>query len=267
MKTIIAGTDFTSSSTNACRYAAFLAEKLNCKLILFNLFYEPMIHSNIGLFGISYENEKKRSEKKINKLISELKLSFPKINISQFVKSGSFSDELKDFSSAHQVEVAVMGLKTKDKISKFIYGSHGVDIAGKIEAPVIIVPERYKNHKLSEILLAVDNSEKLKKSTLRGFERLVKLTNSNVDLLYVRTPNELFIPVLQSIKINNVKKEVDIVKSKNINDGINRYRKKKSADLIAIVSKQHSIIYNMFSESHTKKIAFDAKVPVMAIHE
>lgn len=267
MKTIIAGTDFSPSSENACRYAALLADKLSCKLTIFNLFQVPILHTNMGLYGINYNSQKKNSEEKVSNLIMDLRRSFPKININSFVTSGSFSEELEEFTRLHKVEVAVMGLKSKDKISKFLYGSHGVNVAGKINSPVIIVPETYKKHELSEILLSVDNSEKLEKPTLKGLERFVKLTKVKLDILYVRTPDEIFNPVVKALKINNEKMDVEIIKSKDINTGIDRYRKEKGSDLIAIISKHHSIFYNMFSEVHTKKIAFAAKVPVMAIHE
>lgn len=267
MKTIIAGTDFSSSSENACKYAALLANTLNCKLTIFNLFQVPIFHTNMGLFGITYNSQKKNSENKVSDVIKQLNKLFPKIKINGFVTAGDFSEELSEFTRAHKVEAAVMGLKSRDNISKFLYGSYGVNIAGKINTPVIIVPESYKKHELSEILLSVDNSEKLNKSTLKGFERFVKLTKSKLDILYVRTPDEIFNPVVKTLKINNEKKEVAIIKSKDINTGIDRYRKEKGSDLIAIVSKRHSVFYNMFSEVHTKKIAFVAKVPVMAIHE
>ncbi|MEI8136012.1 MAG: universal stress protein [Bacteroidota bacterium] len=54
MKTIIAGTDFSASSVNACKYAAFLAQKLNCKLTLLNMFDAPIVHSNVLLSKYSY---------------------------------------------------------------------------------------------------------------------------------------------------------------------------------------------------------------------
>ena len=67
-----------------------------------------------------------------------------------------------------------MGLEAKDRMSKFIYGSHSIDIAGKIDCPVIIVPSKYKTHKLSKIVLTVDSNEKMHKPTLSGFEKFVE---------------------------------------------------------------------------------------------
>ncbi len=267
MKTIIAGTDFSTSSINACRYATELAQISKCKLVIFNLFESPVIHSNVGLYGFSYESIRKVSADKTDKLLKQLKLEFPKVNISAFATNGAFKDELKYFIKAHRVEAAVMGLETKKRIAKFIYGSHGINLIGKIDCPVIIVPSGYKVHKLSKVLLAVDNNEKLLRSSLKGFERFIKDTGIKVKVLHVRTEDEIFNPVISTLSINGKKLPIDIIKAKDIQDGVKKHCALGDISLVAIISKKHSLFYNLFSESNTKKIAFVSKLPVMSIHE
>jgi len=267
MKTIIAGSDFTPSSVNACKYAALLADKLKCKLTIFNLFQAPVIHSNMGLYGISYTSERKAHENKTDKLINEIQKSFPKLKISEIVTSGSFNYELENFAKEHLIEAMVMGLAAKDRISKFIYGSHGVNIAGKIECPVIIVPEKYTKHKISSVLLAVDNNEKLAKSSLSGFEKFLKLAKAKLDIVHIRTEDELFHPLTFKMTINSKKAPIEIIKAKDIETGIKKCCSGGKYDLVSIISKKHSAFYNFFSETNTKKVAFVSKVPVMSIHE
>ncbi|MCE3227701.1 MAG: universal stress protein [Bacteroidetes bacterium] len=267
MKTIIAATDFTSSSVNACRYAAMLAERLNCKLVLFNLFEAPVIHSNMGLYGISYTAQRQSSQLKAQKLENDLNRLFPKVKTDFFVTSGSFKEELEYFTSSHLVEAAVMGLKTKNSISKFIYGSHGVNIAGKINTPVIIVPENYKSHKISKIALGVDNNEKLYKTSLLELEHIVKGLNAKLKPVHVRTEDELFKPMQNDIKFNGAIIPIKTMESKNIETGIKRYCSLNSIDMIVTLSKSHSVFYNLFSESFTRRIAYATKIPVMALHD
>lgn len=267
MKTIIAGTDFSPSSVNACKYAALLAQKLNCKLTIFNLLEAPIIHSNVGLYGISYTSVRQTSNAKISKLIGQLNKLFPRVQVNAFVTLGSFEAELENFTDSHMVEAAVMGLEAKNKISKFIYGSHGIRVAGKINAPVIIVPERYKKHKLNKVLLAVDNNEKLRKSSLTVFEKFIMDSKAKLELLHVRTQDEVFDPVAASIIINGKETQIKVIKAEDIQDGLKKHCRKASVDLVTIISKKHSAFYDFFVESNTKKVAFVAKVPVMAIHE
>lgn len=267
MKTIIAGTDFTTSSINACKYAGFLAQKLNCKLTIFNMFEAPVIHSNVGLYGISFTEQKTKSVDKTGHLIEKLQELFPEIKINQFISNKGFKYELENFTSKHQIEAAVMGLAAKNRISKFIYGSHGIDIAGKINCPVIIVPEKYKEHKLNKVLLAVDNNEKLRKTSLYGFENFMIESKTKLTVLHVRTEDEIFNPVTDELEINNKKFPIEIIKANDVQDGIKKYVIKSDIDLVTIISKTHMAFYNFFSESNTKKVAYVAKVPIMTIHE
>lgn len=267
MKTIIAGTDFTPSSYNACKYAAFLAQKLNCKLVLFNLFDTPIVHSNMGMYGVIFTDFKKTSESKIAKQIKDLDILFPGLKMASFVSGGSFKEELKKFTKEHFVEAVVMGLEAKDKLAKFIYGSHGVEIAGRISAPVIIVPEKYKEHYLEEILLTVDNVEKLHKTVLTGLGNIVKQIKAKVEVLHIRTGHELILQTSGTLKIGNYKYDIETKRAKNLKNGIKNYCKHRTVDLVILISRRHSVFYNLFSESNTKKIAYDMNVPVMAIHE
>ena len=268
MKTIIAGTDFTPSSVNACHYAAMLAQKLNCKLVIFNLFQAPVLHSNSGLYGISYTSVKKTSEQSTEKLVQELSILFPALKISPFSTAGSFEDELETFTSHRRIEAVVMGLEAKTRISKFIWGSHGVNVIGKINSPAIIVPEKYRNHRLETILLAVDNTDKLKTASFKVVEKFAKLTQAYLKLLHVRTPDEVIAPGKTTVlKVNKVGQEVAQENAKTIEDGIKWFCRNQEIDLVTIVSRKHSVFYNLFNESVTKRVAFSAKVPIMAIHE
>lgn len=267
MQTIVAGTDFTKSSLNACNYAAMLAQMYKCKLVLFNLNDVSWIHANSGLFLLDMYKTKRKNERKAKKQLEDLKLLFPKLEINTFVSSGSFKKEIKTFTEHHQVKLIVMGLAEKNHFYKSIYGSHGVDIAGKLEAPVIIVPEKFKKHTISNALLAVDNSEKLHSSSLKEFEYLIKTIKPKVNILHCRTKDEIFEPQKKEIKLANISYKINVLPIKNLEKGISKFNQEQAIDLVTIISKKHSLFYNLFAESNTRKIAFNTNVPVMAIHE
>ena len=267
MRTIIAGTDFSKSSINACRYAAMLAQKLNCKLTLFNLFEAPIIHSNMGLYGYSYISLRRENEERTFKLVKVLQEEFPKLKINQFVTSGAFKNELQDFIKSHYIAAAVMGLESKHKFSKSIFGSSGTNLIGKINTPVIIVPESYKQHKLNKIALAVDSSEKLHKATLDDFGTIIKKMDVQLELIHVRTDAEFINPTITSLTINKKKLPILNIPAKDLQLGIKKYCVKNRPDMMATISKKHSVFYNFFIESDSKKIAFVTKAPVLVIHE
>jgi len=267
MKTILAGIDFTPSSHNAALYAAMLAKSTNSKLLLFNLFEVPVAHANSGLFFISYNAVREGSEDRMSFLMRDLRSRFARLKVDSLVVTGSFKKEIEKFVQSHQVEAVVLGLAAKTKLSRFIYGSHATDIAGKLTVPVIVVPEKFKEHRLRSILLGVDCYEKLRQTPMRRFLGIVAHTKAKVRVLHVRTKEEIFTPLPAPIKLNESSCKVETVFAKDVEEGINRYVAKNNCDMISIISRRHAHFYDFFAETHTRKLAFVSKVPVMAIHE
>lgn len=268
MKTILAGTDFTPSSVNACRYAALLAQKLNCKLVIFNMYQTPVYHSNMGLMGLSFPALKRESKQGIETVISQLSEDFPALRMIAFASPGVLKGELESFINKHRVAAVVMGLEAKDKLSKFIYGTKGVSIGGKLKAPVIIVPEQYRDHHAETLLLAVDNLKKLATGPLGQVAKFVKDGQLYLKVLHVRTPEEIIgQTIAKALKIGTVRQEIEMQKASTIEKGIKKYCNGNEIDMIVIVSRKHSVFYNLFNESVTKSMAFASKIPVMAIHE
>jgi nucleotide-binding universal stress UspA family protein len=159
-----------------------------------------------------------------------------------------------------------MGLGTKTRLSQYIYGSHSTDIAGRIKCPVIVVPESYKKHLIKTLLVCVDNAEELHNSNLHDIENFIRLSKVKLKLLHVRTENEIFNPIEQGTIILGKKYKLETLKAKYIEDGVLKFCKANKTDLIAVISKPHSVFYSLFAETHTKKLAFASKVPVIAIH-
>ena len=209
MKTIVVGTDFSASSKNATLYAAMLASSCNCKLILFNLIEVSWMHANSGLFLVETANNKHEHEQKIKRQLADLKILYPKLEVSYYVQEGSFKRGIKKFIETHEVKMVVMGLQEKNKFYKSVYGSHGVDIAGKLNAPVIIVPQQYKNHSVNHVLLAVDNTEKIYKTSLKGFEGFLKETKCSLDMVHFRSEEEVFTPKSKVIKLNKAQYKIE----------------------------------------------------------
>jgi len=267
MKTILTTTDFSASSLNACHYAAMLAVKFRCKLTILNLFDIPLVHSNSGLFFMSFQNTREDHGKNLKKLESSLHQQFPKLLIESIVSSGSLKNEVQSLIDTHEIIAVVMGLGTKEKLNRFLFGSHSTDLAGKIKSPVIIVPEKYKQHQLHSILLGVDNNEKLYHAKLEQFESFVKSSRVKLKLVHIRTEDEIFHPIQMEIILNHKKQKIINVNAKNIQTGIVGHANNFDFDLIAIISKKHNVFYEMFSETNTKQIAFASNLPVMAIHE
>ncbi len=262
-KTILVGIDYTKSSGNAVEYAAMLAEQGNASLMLFHIFEAPVVHTNSGMYFISYKAIKETSETKLENYRDILKEKYPRLHIEILTSSEPFQMQIEDLIRRRKVQYIVLGLETKSRISKFIYGSHGTSIAGKVNCPVIIVPQKYKDHKLVKAILAIDNLQTATYPILKKVKDFSLYFKTGISTVHVKTPANFFFND-NSAKAKKMKLEV--VEAKSFTDGIAEYAKDKNADLITIVSQSHSVLYKFFNETNTKTIAFQSRIPVMAIH-
>ena len=156
-KTILVGIDYTKSSDNALDYAVMMAKKGNASVMLFHIYETPVVHTFSGAYFVSYKEMQGYNMARLERYKSKLEERHPSIHFSVFASYKSFKAGVNDLIKSRKVHYVVLGLESKSRFSRFIYGTTGLEVAGKISCPVIIVPEKYKQHKLHKSVLALDN--------------------------------------------------------------------------------------------------------------
>lgn len=262
MRNVIAGTDFSIASVNACRYAAMLAKQIGGKLTLFNLYDAPVVHENAELEKFEHDKNEKQMEKLLAKLVDD----FPDVNINYKLTHGAFIDELSELVKSTGHSILVFGLAPKSWFQRFVYGSHSTALAGKVNTPVIIVPSSYRDHRLKKAIVAVDAKSDIYNAPLKTFSRLLESTNVKLMAVHVTGSDGKANLPEKTISINEKSFRINVVPSRSIEKGLNHFTEENNIDLITVLSKSHPVLENVFSESVTKRVAYTAKVPVLAIH-
>lgn len=265
--TILVGIDYTKSSENALYYALMLAKKKAAKVVLLHVFDFPIVHTYSGLYTLDYKSLKENDLSKLEQVKKLALKKHPGADVEIISTSESVKTFVKELVDKKKIDYVVLGLETKTKISKFIYGTTGVDLASKIDCPVIIVPESYKVHKLKHALITVDNKHNIKKRSVEKVKKFAKRYECSQEIIHIKTEDEFLMIYERNPKKDNEKWNVKTIEAKSFGDGINKYTKIKNTDLIVLFSHSHSAFYNFFNETNTKLIAFQSKTPVMSIHE
>lgn len=263
---IIVGIDYTKSCVNALNYAKLLAHHSNSELVLFHLYDAPVLYTNSGLYLMSYKSVEKSNKEKLN--IFAKKYLDDKVVYSKIATSGAFKDEVNNLTKSNTIHSVVLGLESKTKMNRFIFGSTTTDVAGKIDCPVIIVPESYKKHALGHAIIAFDNNELPNAKCLQKIKNFINTTQSKISVYHIKTPNEIIENKNDNFKVDNkLSYKIQIKKSKSLVDGIKSVVIQNKANAVIDIARKHSFIYRFFNESHTKEIAFVSKVPVVVVHE
>jgi len=267
IETILVGIDYTKSSDNALEYAIMMAAKSDASIMLFHMYETPVVHTFSGAYFISFTELQAYNQGKLEKYKANLLKKHPRVSIETFATYKTVKAGVDDLIKSRKIHYVVLGLESKTKFSKFLYGTTGLDIAGKISCPVIIVPENYKEHKLKHAILAVDNRKSVSAKLMKKVQKFNKHFGLQKELVHFKTADEFLFQDSKKTRAIDKKTHAKVVECDNFETGILNYAKSNKVDLIGIVSHSHSLMYNLFNESNTKVLAFKSKVPVMSLHE
>ena len=266
-KRILVGFDFTKSSENALNYALMLSEKSNSSITLLHVYDFPLLHTNSGLYVLDYKTAKSEDLARLEKAKETALKKLPKATIDCVNTADGFKNFVKDLADKKKVEFVVLGLETKHKISKYIYGTTSLNLTSKIDCPVIIVPESYTNHSLINAVISVETTSGIKKRFVKKATNFTEAHKCTHQLIHVKTEDE-FLQIYEkdSSKVKE-KWDIKVVESTDLSSGIKKYLKTNKADMVILFSHSHSVFYKFFKETNTKLIAFQSKIPVLSIHE
>lgn len=261
MKTILVGVDFTKSSENSIRYAIKIAKQSHSKILLFHAFSAPIVHTNSGLFFIDTVAIYKNIESKLNELKIKLSKEYKNIKFETEITYDGIRNRVAFLSKNHKISLVIIGLEIKNKLIKLLSGTTTVDLTGKISCPIITVPQKYQEHHINKMLIALDNKEPIKLKLSNLIHSTIKLLALETEFVHIDTDKETTINPIKYNRIN-----ITNFKASNFKSGLKTYAKKSNADLIMIISHHYSDLHNLFIETNSQKIILSSSIPVISIH-
>lgn len=262
MKTVIVPIDFSDTSLNAADYAArFLAGHYGVEIILYHCYDTELGEEN------SLEN--------LGNLKNRL-LDIAPLNITLFAeRSDDFLEELEKLARHRQADLVIMGITGgRSRTEQRFMGSNTLKLAENKFIPVLIVPENSEYRETKNVLLATDLKDVVGTIPSVPIKKILK--EFNLKLHVINVNEELYISLSEEDEAEKRKlaemfsefePEFYFLRLFDIEEAINQFADDKNIDLIINVHKEHTLFNKLFINSHTKKLAFQSKVPVLVVHE
>lgn len=274
MENIFLAIDFTSASKNAAEYAANLAGFFGAKLTLFHAYHAPITNFETGYIP-PITDMKAESEEEIKKLKVSLETQFKGLEIETCLDLGLAGDVVEENAKAKNADLIIMGIAGQGSVIKeHLVGSVATQIAQDSKIPVIIVPEHCKYTRVKNIAFACDFDKKLEtNTTLLKIKYFVSLFDAELEILNVMDPkDEISVEkaatdVYIEEKLQNTRHKTFFIYEEEVDRGIVEFLENNKCELIITSPKKHNFFYNLFKESHTKKLAFHSPIPILTIHE
>jgi nucleotide-binding universal stress UspA family protein len=137
--------DFTESSLKALDYALALAKRLNASITL--------LHVLDGVYAEGFVDTPVRLKERA-RAIADTRLRLNLLAASRIdrrvpmecvVRHGNVEYEIFRFAEIGSVHLIVLGRKTRNALSRFVFGSVTKDVIETSPCPVVVVPESREN--------------------------------------------------------------------------------------------------------------------------
>ncbi|MBK8493028.1 MAG: universal stress protein [Saprospirales bacterium] len=269
MKKILFPTDFSPAAANAFQYAHSLAEALDARIDLINIFHLPIGDAS----NIPPEYIQKMLDEAEADTLEKLRefahpcLGKPTCGEIQPVYGLFTAVEITDLARQNEYDLIVMGTKgERGALEKFL-GTVTTDVMMKAACPVLAIPAEATFRKIEHIAYATA----FEPSDEHAVEKLMNLAGRLVSQVHFVNVNT------QSDKqyIQDVEMEKDypynftdfsIVHNSSVQEGLEEYLKQRNIDWLALFIPHRRLWERLFHSSFTKKMAFHTNIPLLIFH-
>ncbi len=274
MKTIIAATDFTKASANALRFAAEMAIDFKTDLLIVHATHIPVVSDVYFDLRMSMEDWKEEDQKEMDKLLTQMRKKYgAALRIQSKLKIGFGPDVIRDTVAGGKIGAVVMGIAHTEKFNQVVFGSTGTDLAGTVNCPVIIVPEKARYKQWKTVAFAFDQQHIPMGKALKTVKEVIELHESNLhfvnvmDTPFIEGDDSSLKPLYKQFAGAQVKAHFLPYRPNMVEEAILEWVRRHKASLLVMVARKHNILWRMFNERMTKKIAFASKVPLIVLSD
>jgi nucleotide-binding universal stress UspA family protein len=276
MKSILVPTDFSPTAKNAAMYALQLAQQLGIKrVVLYHSYEIPVTVDPLmpGIQMLDIESLKVNSGKSLENFELQIKAFANGVEIDHINEYGALADGLDDVCAKADAGLVVMGITGGSVLEEKLVGSNTVSVAKHTTVPVIIVPAEASFNRISSVMLASDFDKADTTVPVARIKKLLNQTQAKFYVFHVEKNEPVAIPsevMAEDYAIHGALEELHpsyhFAQHKNFAEAVNDFVSDHQVDLIISVPKEHGFFAGLFSESHTKMLAFHSHVPVMVVH-
>jgi nucleotide-binding universal stress UspA family protein len=268
--TIFATHDFSKPSKNALNIAAELALKTQSTLFVYHVLSSAAITDNVNLVNFSADISLNRAMGALKRSVLALKKQFPGLQIEFDLGSGflvtTISDKIKEINPW----ISVLGVKKRTGFDKMIFGDVCSVLVDKVEVPMLVIPNNYKDLKLDKLSYAWDGdtleTSQLKPlNTLLGDHKstLLVLNVTHYDDTVLKKSNTFKSALQKMFKSQSV--EIKHVMGLDVIKTMEEALLEIQPDLLVVYKHHESFWQRLFHKSFSKKAIQFSHSPVLVL--
>ncbi|MBL0316509.1 MAG: universal stress protein [Flavobacteriales bacterium] len=274
MKNILATTDFTPDSLRAVKYAARLAMDSGARLLVLHATHIPVVSDTYFDIRVTLEELKQEDSKSLTELVKKLQEEFgPELRINKKLQVGFTNDVIRETVKNGDISLVVMGVTHSDRFSEAVFGSTSTSLAGTVDVPVLIVPDKAVYKPWNYVAFAFDQFNIPTGTGVRMLRELMDMDGSKLRFVHVNDnvfndgDDKHLDPLYKMFKGVDMKTYFLRHSPGRTMEVLMDWVRRHKVSAVVMVARKHNLLWHIFNESHTKKVAFRAHVPVLILSE
>ncbi|MDW3645720.1 MAG: universal stress protein [Bacteroidia bacterium] len=274
---ILVPIDFSEAAHNAFEYALHIAEMLNARLSVLHVYQD--VHANLSYIPAQFvsalrEEKLDKAHALLDRYLEEARSDLGKsVRASSSLRSGHAASEIVKFAKEQNTDMIIMGTQGANSPSEQILGSIAARVIQRCKCcPVLAIPSTTSFRPIRKIMYALsleDNDAESVEELINFSSAMksslicttVKAENSNWAML-----EKGFIEQLENWE-NEGKLTLSIQETRDIIDGLRAFMDANRIDIIAMKTHSERASFQERSQSLTRKILMDVRVPVLAFQK
>ena len=277
-KKLLLPTDFSKNAWNAVRYSSELYKNEEVDFYLLNAFtvnnfaLDTMMVPEPGEKW--YEDAKSRSELGLKKILQQIEILNVPSNHTYFTKA-LFSNPLEavvKFVEDRDIDIVIASSKGETDDVNTILGSNSIDFMEKVRnCPVFMIPSNVPFKEPNEIVFPTSFRTHYKRRELNYLYDIAKITNAPIRILHV-SQEELSKEQKKKKQLleecfDGLTYTFHFLEKAEVQTALNLFTQSRNSEMIAFINKKHAFFGSIFSRPMVKELGFNAKVPVLVLHD
>ncbi|MGB3344185.1 MAG: universal stress protein [Aequorivita sp.] len=278
-KKFLLPTDFSKNAWSALKYASNLYKNEEVDFFLLHAFtvnnfvLDSMMVPEPGEKW--YEDAKAKAALEMEKLLKKIEILDVPSNHTYFTHTvfNSPLEAVTQFVEEKDIDMVIASTKGESDDVGTLMGSNSIDFMEYVRnCPVLIIPADLDFMEPNEIVFPTSFKTHFKRRELAHLYEIAKITNAPVRILYVSKEENL--SPQQKVKKNLLEECLDgleytfhTLQDTDVLTGLNVFAQSRNSGMIAFINKKHAFLATIFSKPMVKDLGFNAKVPVLAMHD
>lgn len=258
----------------ALPYALDVALLLGAKLTLFNAYNLPYSKSNL-LVSMT-DRMKKDAENDLKKLREDsiAQDRYKNLDIDYIARSGALVSQIPPVVREFGVDMVVMGTKGASGLKEMFIGSNTLEVIHLTHCPVLAIPEKAQNNKVDKIAMATDLKKVAEAKQLLPLFDMARICRASIEFVHIIRDEDKSnsderaaqLAILEEMA-GDIPTSVHLSTNNDIIDGLSDYIDELKPDMLAMLSRKHSLFERLFQKSITNKLSFRTKIPLLVLDE